>query len=151
MGEQNKALVRRFLEEVVNRGDTSRLEEFFTANPVDHTPFPGQPPGVEGIRQALNMIRAAFPDMRVTIEDMIAEGDRVVVRSTITGTHRGDFMGLPPTGKRVSVMAIDITRVEGGKQAEHWGLFDRAELMDQVGEIPRSARPENNPPSAFPS
>jgi predicted ester cyclase len=82
------------------------------------------------------MLRSAFPDFHATIDDIIAEGDKVVLRQTWTGTHKGEFMGIPPTGKRVSFGVIDIIRVDGDKCVEHWGQMDNAGLMQQLGAVP---------------
>ena len=118
--EQNKALVRRLMEEVFNRGNISLVDELFAPDFVEHEELPpGIPAGSEGVKQMSTMFRSAFPDFKATIDDMIAEGDKVVVRGTWSGTHKGEFMGIPPTGKRVSIGVIDIIRIAGGKFVEH--------------------------------
>ena len=88
------------------------------------------------------MFRSAFPDFKVTIDDMIAEGDKVVVRGTWSGTHKGEFMGIPATGKSVSFGVIDTVRIAGGKMVEHWGLMDNFRLMQQLGVIPAPGESE---------
>jgi steroid delta-isomerase-like uncharacterized protein len=135
--EQNKALVRRKVEETFNRGDVSHFDEFMTPDFVEREVLPpGTPPGREGVKQLTMMLRSAFPDFKATIEDIVAEGDKVVIRQTWTGTQTGEFMGIPPTGKRVSFGVIDILRMAGGKCAEHWGQMDNMSLMQQLGVIP---------------
>jgi len=135
--EQNKALVRRLMEEVFDRGNISLIDELFAPDFVEHEELPpGIPAGSEGVKQMSTMFRSAFPDFKATIDDMIAEGDKVVVRGTWSGTHKGEFMGIPPTGKRVSFGVIDIVRIAGGKFVEHWGQMDNMGLMQQLGLIP---------------
>jgi len=135
--EQNKALLRRLMEEVFNRGNTGLIDELFAPDFVEHEQLPpGIPAGSEGVKQMSTMFRSAFPDFKATIDDMIAEGDKVVARSTWSGTHKGEFMGIAPTGKRVSFGVIDIVRIAGGKFVEHWGQMDNLGLMQQLGIIP---------------
>jgi steroid delta-isomerase-like uncharacterized protein len=135
--EQNKALFRRMVEEIFNRGDMSLVDEFLAPDFVEHEELPpGIPPGREGVKQLTAMFRSAFPDFKATIDDMIAEGDKVVVRMTWRGTHKGEFMGIPPTGKSVSFGVIDIVRFAGDKFAEHWGLMDSMSMMQQLGAVP---------------
>ena len=135
--EQNKALFRRMVEEIFNRGNMSLADEFIAPDFVEHEELPpGIPPGREGVKQLTAMLRSAFPDFKATIDDMIAEGDKVVVRMTWRGTHKGEFMGIPPTGKSVSFGVIDIVRFAGDKFAEHWGLMDSTSMMQQLGAVP---------------
>ena len=135
--EQNKALFRRMVEEIFNRGNMSLADEFIAPDFVEHEELPpGIPPGREGVKQLTAMFRSAFPDFKATIDDMIAEGDKVVVRMTWRGTHKGEFMGIPPTGKSVSFGVIDIVRFAGDKFAEHWGLMDSMSMMQQLGAVP---------------
>jgi steroid delta-isomerase-like uncharacterized protein len=134
--EQNKALVRQMVEEVFNRGNMSRADEFLAPDFVEREELP---PGIsrdrEGVKQLATLLRSAFPDFKATIDDIVAEGDKVVIRQTWTGTHKGEFMGAPPTGKNVSFGVIDILRIAGGKCAEHWGQMDSMSLMQQLGAI----------------
>jgi predicted ester cyclase len=134
--QDNKAVVRRFYEEVVNQKNRAALAEVFDPNLVDHFAPPGAPGGLEGAWQTFDMFQTAFPDQHFTIEDMIAEGDRVVSRVTMSGTQQGPFMGIPPTGKHVTMTGIDINRFVGGKSVEHWVEMDRLGLMQQLGVIP---------------
>ena len=135
--EQDKALVLRFVEEIFNRGNMSVVDEVFAADFVEHEELPaGIPRDREGVIQLTTMLRSAFPDFKATIEDIIAEGDKVVIRQTWRGTQKGEFMGIPPTGKSVSVGVIDIIRMADGKVVEHWGQMDSMGLMQQLGAIP---------------
>jgi steroid delta-isomerase-like uncharacterized protein len=134
--EENKAIDRRIVEGGFNTGNTAVLDEFIAADCVDHAAPPGTPSGREGAKQFFAMLRSAFPDLHTTIEDVVAEGDKVVTRSTWHGTHRGAFLGIPATGKQVAVTQIDITRYAGGKVVEHWGNQDLLGLMQQLGVIP---------------
>jgi len=134
--EDNKAVVRRFYEEVMNQKKRAVLDEVFDLNVVDHFAPPGTPGGLEGARQTLGMFLSAFPDLHFTVEDLIAEGDKVVARATLSGTQQGTFMGIPATGKHVTITGIDINRFEGGKSVEHWVEMDTLGLMQQLGVIP---------------
>ena len=136
MTEDNKALNRRFVEEVINEGNLDAIDELLDPGVVDHAAPPGVPTGREGAKQFFAIVRSAFPDLHHTIEDMIAEGDKVVMRSTWSGTHQGEFMGIPATGRRVRVSAIDISRVADGRIVEHWEQSDALGLMQQLGVIP---------------
>ena len=133
MSEENKAIVRRFIEEVDN-GNLERAIEFLAPDFVAYQPQ-GQMDREELMRLAGGG-RAAFPDFRHTIEDQIAEGDRVVTRLTNHGTHKGDFQGIAPTGKRVTVTEIAINRLAEGKIIEHRAELDILGLMQQLGAIP---------------
>ena len=137
MSEENKAILRRLFEEFASKGDESVVDELFARDFVDHNPQgPNIPPGPEGVKQLFAGRRAAFPDMIVTVEDQVAEGDIVVNRLTVTGTHQGEFMGIPATGKSISMGAIGIFRIEDGKIAERWGQSDLIGMMQQLGVVP---------------
>ena len=135
-GDRNKALLRRFYEELWSQGDLKAIPELVAEDFVDHHLLPGAPPGREGLAALITTWRRAFPDMSETCEDLIAEGDKVVGRFTMRGTHKGEFMGVPPTGKRVTMSGIDILRVAGGKIAEFWYGEHLLELMQQLGVVP---------------
>ncbi len=135
--EHNKALVRRLVDEIFNRGNVGAADELMAPDFVEHEELPpGVPSGRDGVKHMTVMLRSAFPDFRATIEDMMAEGDKVVLRMTWTGTHQGEFMGIPPTGRSVSFGVIDIIRIAEGKFVEHWGQMDNMALMQQLGAIP---------------
>jgi steroid delta-isomerase-like uncharacterized protein len=136
MSEQNKALMRRIYD-VFNTGNLASLDELVDANIVDHVPLPaGQVSGIEGVKQTITRNRTGAPDLQYTVEDMIAEGDKVVARVTTRGTHKGEFMGIPPTGKQAINTGIDIIRFANGKAVEHWGEYDNLGLLRQLGVIP---------------
>ena len=131
--EANKALIRRLYEEAANRGNLNAFDEILASDFTTHEDLPPEmPTGPEGAKQLFAMLRGAFPDLHVTIEDQIAEGDKVAVRTTFAGTQRGDFMGIPPTGRRVRYAVVDFFRIADGRVAEHWGLSDMAGLMQQL-------------------
>ena len=115
--EENKAVVRRYYEVVLGDGNIELLEQIAVPEYEEHDPLPGQGTGREGLKQRVEMLRTAFQP-RFTLEDVIAEGDKVVVRWTNNGTHVQEFMGMPPTGKSFSIAGIDIHRLSGGKMAE---------------------------------
>ena len=135
--EQNKAFVRQMVEEVFNQGNVSQIDAFMAHNFVEHEELP---PGIqrdgEGVKQLTTMLHSAFPDFKATIDDIVAEGDKVVIRQTWSGSHKGEFMGIPPTGRSVSFGVIDILRIADGKCVEHWGQMDSMSLMQQLGAIP---------------
>jgi predicted ester cyclase len=135
--EQNKALVRQMVDEVFNRGNVSLADEFLAPDFVEREELPpGVPRDREGVKLLTTLLRSAFPYFKATLEDIVAEGDRVVIRQTWSGTHQGEFMGVPPTGRTVSFGVIDILRVAGGKCQEHWGQMDTMSLMQQLGALP---------------
>jgi steroid delta-isomerase-like uncharacterized protein len=136
MSEQNKAIARRVFEEVWNKSSLDVIDELYASDVVNHELPPDLPPGVEGTKAYTGMFMSAFPDTQMTVEDQIADGDRVVTRWTGTGTHTGELMGIPATSKRVTVTGIDVHRIAGGKIVEAWGQFDQMGMMQQLGVIP---------------
>jgi len=134
--EENKTLLRSYMEEVLNKGNLNAVDRYYAPNCIDHTAPPGTPPGVDGIKQLLTVTLSAFSDIQVTIEDIVAEDDKIVSRFTIQGTHTGEFMGIAPTGREITVMQISIDRIADGKIVEHWGLADQMALMQQLGVGP---------------
>jgi steroid delta-isomerase-like uncharacterized protein len=139
--EENKAVVRRFVEEVFNQGNLAAVDRFLAAEYRDANALPGQEPGREGAKRAFSLYQEVFPDLRYTIEEMIAEGDTVVTRVTFRGTHRGAFLGIPPTNRQVSVPAVHVTRLVEGTIREHWSLMDDLGLMQQLGMVPAAPTP----------
>jgi steroid delta-isomerase-like uncharacterized protein len=128
--------MRRFFE-LVNSGDIDGLVDLFADDFVEHEEMPGMPPGREGTRQLFSMMHAAFPDMKWDPQDILVDGDKAVTRVQFTGTNDGEFMGMPATGKRVSVGVIDIVRFgDDGLAREHWGVFDMMSMMQQLGLAP---------------
>lgn len=134
----NKAVVRRYYTDVLNAGNLDALAELAVDQYDEHDPLPGQANGLEGLRQRVEMLRNAFRP-HFTIEDMIAEQDRVVVRWTNQGTHVDTFLGMPPTGKSFRIAGIDIHRLQDGKMAEHWHVVDQLGQLQQLGLLPQPA------------
>jgi steroid delta-isomerase-like uncharacterized protein len=134
--EQNKAAMSRMVDEFFNKGNADAVDEFMAPDFVEHEVLPpGTPPGAEGLKQLIGMIKTAFPDFHASVDDAIAEGDKVVLNMTWSGTHKGEFMGIPPTGKHISFGVIDIIRVRDGKASEHWGIMDNMSMMQQLGAM----------------
>jgi steroid delta-isomerase-like uncharacterized protein len=135
--EQNKALVRKWFE-AIDTGDVSIVADFVAPDYVDHNPppFPVGGPGLDGVEQTYKYALNAFGEFRHVIDDMLADGDKVITRVTATGRHTGDFVGIPPTGKEVSMSGIAIHRIADGKLAEHWGQVDAFGLLVQLGAVP---------------
>jgi predicted ester cyclase len=144
---ENKALVRRFVDEVQSQGNVDAIYEFCSPEFVNHSAPPGLPPDREGIRVVTAMFRGAFPDSYFTVEDMIAEGDKVTTRKTFHGTHEGEFMGIPPSGRQVSMGLIDIVRICEGRVVEHWSVGDNLGMMQQLGVIPQPGDTEEASPT----
>ena len=134
--EQNKALYRRLTDEAWNAGKLEVLDQILSPDFLDHEEYPGKVPGRDGTKQLIAMTRTAFPDIHTTVDDLIAEGDKVVAISTARGTHRGPYLGMPPTGKPIKLAIIDVFRCANGKIVEHWGLTDALGMMQQLGAVP---------------
>ena len=139
--EENKAIVLRYWEEVANKGNLDIIDEICAPDFVAHE-ADQDIRGPEGVRQFILMLRVGFPDLHVIVEDVVAEGDKVVQRWSGHGSHQGELMGLPPSGKRVSVAGITISRFESGKVVEEWELYDTMGMMQQLGAIPSSTEQE---------
>jgi len=137
MSEKNKALARKVFEDIQTDGNTALIGEVVTSDYVGHTPL-GTLEGVEGAKQFEHILRTGFPDYNVTIEDEIAEGDKVAVRWTAHGTHNGEFQGVPPTSNQVEFSGLTIFRVANGKLVEGWSIPDVMGLMQQIGAVPAS-------------
>jgi steroid delta-isomerase-like uncharacterized protein len=131
--DDNKALVQRFFEEVINQRNLAALDQFAHPGGVNHTVPPGMP---QESNQFLGQYLNAFPDVKATVEDLMADGDKVVARVSYRGTHQGAFRGIPPTGKQIAVTGINIFRIADGKLVEHWGLTDRLAVLQQLGVVP---------------
>jgi steroid delta-isomerase-like uncharacterized protein len=128
----NADLIRSLHDALLTERDLAVVDRFFAPDFVSHNNPPGFPPGVDGVKQFFAMFRDAFPDAAVAIDEIVADGDRVAVATTLTGTHEGELMGMAPTGRAVSVTGIDIVRVADGRIAEHRGLTDILGLMRQL-------------------
>lgn len=135
MAEDNCGIVRRFIEETINRGQIDAATQFVWEDVVEQVPFPGQGPGVEGLKDVLRGMRNAFPDLNFSVEEQIAEGDKVLTRFEWTGTHRGDFLGVPATGRPVRVWGMVIDRLQSGRIKETRIIMDIFGLMMQLGAI----------------
>jgi steroid delta-isomerase-like uncharacterized protein len=131
-----KALAQRWYAEVMNEGNEDVIEELCAPNFVDHDPLPGTSPDRDGLHDFVKQVRTAFPDLDARIDDILVEGDEIAVRATIRGTHEGEFMGIPGTGKKVEVANYDFVRIENDQAVEHWGTIDSAALMEQIGAVP---------------
>jgi steroid delta-isomerase-like uncharacterized protein len=134
--QANNTLVRRLMEDDISRGDERVADEIIHPDFYDHTNPPGMQHGLDGHKAIVRLFRAAFPDSQWTIEDLVAENDRVVIRTTFRGTHLGDFFGVPASGRSVEFGGVHILRVADGKIAEHLGTNDDLGLMRQIGAIP---------------
>ena len=137
MSEQNKAIAARIALEAFNQGKLEVIDELIADDNVDHAELPpGMPPGKEGLKLLVTSLRSAFPDLKVTLQMEIAEGDLVVEYGTQTGTMTGEFAGMPPSGKTATWDAIHITRIKDGKIVEHWAVQDQLGMLQQLGFIP---------------
>ncbi len=134
--EENKALARRVIEEMFNKGNLDVADELLAPDYVDHDPaMPEDIRGPEGFKEYVSAFRSAFSDLHVEIEDQIAEGDLVATRWTGTGTHDGEFAGIPPTGNRVTLPGMEIVRISDGKLVEGWEGYDSMTMMRQLGVV----------------
>ena len=131
--DDNKALVQRFYDEVINQKNLAALDQFVSPNAVNHTVPAGLP---QGPGQFLGLHLNAFPDAKATVEDLLADGDKVIARVSFRGTQQGAFGSIHPRGKPITVMAINIFRITNGKMVEHWGLADRLNALQQLGVVP---------------
>jgi steroid delta-isomerase-like uncharacterized protein len=134
---ENKAVIGKFVEEVLNQGRLERADELVALDFVELDPLPGQQPGREGLKQVIAAFRTAFPDIHWVIEEMVAEGDKVFSRFTWNGTHRGEFFGVPATGKQITVKGAVIDRVLNGQMVDSRILMDGLGMMTQLGVVPQ--------------
>lgn len=135
LAEKNKAMVNQMYE-YFNAEDWDTAATIFAPEFAEHNPSPGQKPGFEGVKEMFLQLRSAFPDMKITANQIVAEGEFVCVRMTVTGTHQGEFAGMPATGKSFSAEGYDLLRLVDGRLTDHWGLFDQSGLMMQLGATP---------------
>jgi steroid delta-isomerase-like uncharacterized protein len=140
--EENKVAMRRIPLELFNQGKMEVVDEVVAPDYIEHLPVRGLAPNPEGFKQFVQGLRAAFPDFQYTLLDEISEGDRVVQRFSVHATQRGDYIGIPASGKEATWSEIHIARVENGKLVEHWGVVDQLSLLQQLGVIPQ---PEGAP------
>ncbi len=139
MSEQNKTLIRRVIEEMWNQRKVELANEFYSEEFIGHDPNNPGVRGPEGIREIVLKYVHAFPDTQFSIDDMVAEGDRVAMRWTAIGTHDGDLDGMAPSGKPISVSGMSIDRIVDGKIVEEWSAWDALGMMQQIGVIPAQA------------
>ena len=140
MSEQNKAIAARIPLEAFNQGKLEVIDEVIADNSVDHGILPpGMPSGKEGIKALVKALRSAFPDFKIAIDLVVAEGDLVVQHATTTGTMKGEFAGMPPSGNSAKWEAIHISRIKDGKIVEHWVVQDQLGMLQQLGFIPQAA------------
>ena len=137
--EANKAIFCEYIDEVWNRGNLAAMDRYFSEDHADHSAPPGQGDGLAGLKPIFAMFQSAFGDIHVSVDDQIAEGDKLVCRNTFNGTHCGPFFGIPATGRRVSVTQTHVFRMAGGKMAEHWNNSDDLGMLRQLGVIPELA------------
>jgi steroid delta-isomerase-like uncharacterized protein len=131
--EANKALIRRHFTAIWNQHQLDVADELVAPDYHSHFPVPGQSPGIAGFKYAVQSLHTGFPDLMIVVDDLIAEGDKVVARLTARGTHQGAFRGIPPTGRAVMWTGIRIFRIAEGKIAEHWANWDDLSLLQQLG------------------
>ncbi len=132
---ENKTVVNRFVEEVINQGRLEQADQLVVADFVELDPLPGQQPGREGLKEVIAQMRAAFPDIHWVLDEMVTEGEKVVSRFTWSGTHRGTFLGIPATGRSISVKGVVIDRVVAGKMVDSRILMDGLSMMQQLGAL----------------
>lgn len=135
----NKSVIRMFIEDVINQGRLERANDLVIEDFVELDPLPGQAQGREGLKKVIHQIRSAFPDVFWTIDEMLAEDDKVFTRFTWTGTQRGAFLGIPATGRRITVKGMVIDRLVAGRMAESRILMDTLGMMQQLGALPAAA------------
>jgi steroid delta-isomerase-like uncharacterized protein len=135
MSEQYKTAARNFIEKGLNQKDLAAFERYFSRDLIDHALPPGLPPGLEGRKIFASALLAAFPDLQVAVEDLVAEGERLVTRYSVRGTHKGDLMGIPATGREISITGVAIDRFENGLSVEHWEIIDQLGMMQQLGVV----------------
>jgi predicted ester cyclase len=137
--EQMKEAFRRVVEEAYSQGDLKVLDDVFAPGFVEHQAGI-VPPTVDGVKGSIAFLRAAFQDLRLSLEEIVASGDKTWARITARGSHQGPFMGVPPTGKPFAITVLDVCRFENGKVVEHWGVADQLALMAQIGALPKPAQ-----------
>ncbi len=134
--EENKAIIQRYVDEIQNEHNLDAIESIFSSDFIDHMDsFGGLFQGLEGLKRGYSMVLTAFPDLQTTVHELIAEGDKVVVYKTATGTHCEEYLGVPATGKKIEFTNIYIFRIKDKKIAEYWGLFDEYGVKRQLGVI----------------
>ena len=137
--DDNKTVIRTFIEDVINQGRLERTDDLVIEDFVELDPLPGQAQGRDGLKEVIRQMRGAFPDIHWTVDEMLAEGDKVFTRFTWSGTHEGAFLGIPATGRRITVKGMVIDRLVAGKMADSRILMDTLGMMQQLGALPGPA------------
>ena len=135
MSEENIAFFQQIIDGM-NAQDLDSLDRLLDPNFIEHDPEPGVEPGIAGIKQMMTMFYSAFPDLHMTVNQLVAEGDIVAGHITTEGTQTGEFMGIPASGKKISITEMHMVRIANGKAVEHWGLANAMAMMQQLGAIP---------------
>lgn len=135
MDSENKSLVRKFIEEIINTGSTKNINKFIDANYKDHNDIENETTGVQGVIKHITAVRITYPDLQVSIEHQIEEADFVVSRIIMRGTHSGEWLGMKPTHKQISINAVNIDRIKNNKIIEHWGIANSLEALIEIGAI----------------
>jgi steroid delta-isomerase-like uncharacterized protein len=133
--DELRAITHRFYSEVFNQGKLELIDELIADDFVEHEEMPGMPTDKRAPRMFIGMMREAFPDINATVEDMVVEGNTVAVRARMSGTHKGEFMGIPPTGNKFDIQAMDVIRYRNGQVCAHWGVTDSLTMMQQLDVI----------------
>jgi steroid delta-isomerase-like uncharacterized protein len=149
MSENHKARIREFIDRVLTAGETDATGDYFHDNMVEEVPFPGQGPGLDGLKETLTHIRQAFPDLHWSVEEQLAEDNTVLTRFLWSGTHQGVFLGIPATNRVVRVWGMVIDRFEGGKVKSTRMLLDTLSLLQQLGVVPAAPEPGASPNAAL--
>jgi len=139
MTEKNKQIVREFIDTVINRREYDQAKLFISPDYIDHNSESGEPTDIDGLLRHIKAVRTTYPGLKVTIHDQIAEKDMVVTRICITGTHEGDWLGMKPTHKQLSIDAVNINRIENELIVEHWGMANTLEALLEIGAIKTTA------------
>ena len=137
MSQQDNIKLQQQFGEAVNSGNLSALRDIVAPGAVDHDPAPDQGTGPEGFIKFFTMLRSAFPDLKIAVEHMVADEENVAFAYTVTGTHSGDFLGVPATGRQIKARGMQITRFEKGEQVERWGSSDELGILQQIGAAPK--------------
>ncbi len=135
MSKQSNTETQKKMGEAINSGRLEALREIFAADVVDHDPAPDQAKGPEGFIQFFTQFRSAFPDLAIAVEHMVADEDNISLAYTVTGTHQGNFLGIPATGKKIKARGMQIARFESGKIVERWGSSDELGILKQIGAV----------------
>ena len=149
MSEDNKARIREFLDKVLTAGEIDATGDYFHADMVEEVPFPGQGPWLHGLKETLTRIRSAFPDSKWSVEEQIAEGNKVLTRFIWSGTHQGEFLGIPATNRVIRIWGMVIDRFEGQKVKSTRILMDTMGMMQQLGAIPAGLESGSKPNGAL--